>query len=489
MPRALLALLALLLLTSPATAQPRRVAILDFANATKDPAVDWLGAAAAEDVTTRLHAVRTLQLVERAQLYRLLQEQKLNLGDLVDPSHAVRLGRLLGAEQIVLGGYAVFGGSVRFNARFVDVATGAILATSQVSGVVDPKNPDALWKVFEQLAQATIDSLNTRVAIVQGTAQPTTALPAQRIEPTPDERTRLAKPATRSLEAQEAFGRGLVAYRSHRWAEAAREFERATTLDARYAAAWLELGNALTSLGRWPDALRAYENARQGYTAAGDERARARTLNNLGEVNRRQGRYTEALEYYEQSLRLAETLGDDQGRALTLLDLGHVHSAQGRYAEALGRYEQSLRLAETLADESGQARALVSVGIVHARQGRHDEAQTYYERGLRLEEKLGDEPGQAVTLNNLATLRLRQGRPAEALEDYERSLRLKEKLGDEPGQARTLWGIGIVRERQGRGAEALGYYDRALTIAERLGMAEGGPWRRYRDDARARLSR
>jgi len=51
--------------------------------------MDWLGPSVAETVTTKLNAIRSLQLVERAQLYQVLAEQKLSLSDLVDPTQAV----------------------------------------------------------------------------------------------------------------------------------------------------------------------------------------------------------------------------------------------------------------------------------------------------------------------------------------------------------------------------------------------------------------
>lgn len=70
MRRLLLAGVAVAVLTAPAAADTRRVAVLDFINTTKDQAVEWLGPAAAATITTKLNAVHSLQLVERAQLYR-----------------------------------------------------------------------------------------------------------------------------------------------------------------------------------------------------------------------------------------------------------------------------------------------------------------------------------------------------------------------------------------------------------------------------------
>lgn len=525
--RCIVVAMAAVLSAMPAHAQSRRVAVLDFASTAKDPTVEWLGPAVAETITTKLAAIRSLHLIERAQLYRVLQEQKLNLADLVDPAQAIRVGKLLGAEQVVLGGYTVFGGTVRFTARFVDVATGTIVATSQVNGLVDPRNPNGLWSAFDRLAQAAIESLNTRVAVVQGLPTPVPVAPAQRIEPTPEERVRLAKAPTKSLEAQEAFGRGSAAYKRHQWPEAARAFERATALDPDYAEAWHELGVVLERLGRWDHALAVSRTASQLYARLGDDRGQARAMRAIGIVNERQGRFAEARSYFEGGLRLAERLGDDLGRSRSLRSIGIVLDRQGHYAEALAHFEQSLRLAEKLGNESDQASNLHSIGIVYDRQGRHAEALTNFERALRLEERLSDEPGQVKTLNslgvvqfslgryleaisylerslrlaeklsdepdrvlallNIGLVRAKQGHYAEALSYYEQSLRLAERLGDEPRQALSLNNIGSVHEKQGRGADALRFYERALEIAERLGMAERELAKRNRDRARSKV--
>ena len=466
----------LVVLVAPAASaqtSPRRVAVLDFANTAKDPSAEWLGPAVAETLTTKLHAIRALHMVERAQLYKVLQEQKLNLTDLVDPSQAVRVGKLLGAEQVVLGAYVIFGGTVRFTARFVDVTTGTIVATSQVNGLLDPRNPNGLWTALDQLAQAAVDSVNTRVAIVQGLPQPVPVPPAQRIEPRPEEQARLARAPTASLEALEAYGRGQAAYKRHQWARAETEFQRATVLDPDYPNAWNSLGRVRNDLGKYSEALQAFERAHQLSARLGDEPGMAWTLNAIGIAHERQGRYAEALSHFERSLRLKEKLGDEPGRAATLNGIGNVHQAQGRYAEALSHYERSLRLMEKLGDAPGIARTLTNIGIVHWAQGRYAEALSHYERSLRLEEKLGDEPGMAHTLNNIGGVHERQGRYPEALSHFERSLRLEEKLGDERGIAGTLNNIGNVHAKQGRYAEALSHHERSLRLEEKLGNERG----------------
>ena len=161
MTRWLLLTLALVLFSLPASAQMRRVAVIDFVNTTKDPAMEWIGRGAAETLTTKLQNAPTLQLVERAHIEQVLKEQKLNLTDLVDPATAVAVGKLLGAEHLVVGAYTGFGGMVRFTARFVDTTTGRIIATSQADGAVSGANPASLFAAFDRIADAALKSAVT----------------------------------------------------------------------------------------------------------------------------------------------------------------------------------------------------------------------------------------------------------------------------------------------------------------------------------------
>src|SRR5207244_3131308 len=76
-----------------------------------------------------------LRLIERADLDKILAEQKLQAqrADL-DPKAAARVGKLLGATLMVAGAYQRAGQAVRLTARVVRVETGEILGTAKVDG-------------------------------------------------------------------------------------------------------------------------------------------------------------------------------------------------------------------------------------------------------------------------------------------------------------------------------------------------------------------
>jgi tetratricopeptide (TPR) repeat protein len=477
--------LLLVLAAVPAYGETRRVIVLDFANTTKDAAVDWLGPAAAEDITTRLHAVRSLKLVERAQLYRVLQEQKLSLSDLVDPAGAVKLGKLVSAEHVVIGSYTVFGGTVRMNARFVDVETGGISATSQVNGQIDPQRPNALWALFDQLTQATIDSINAGSSVVKVGA--TSPSPERKIVPTAEEQARLTTPSTGSLQAQESHGRGLVAFRQNQWPGAIQEFERAVSIDPLFAAAWMELSEVLQRASRYPEALTASEKAYRLYVATGDERSQARAVISSGEVRAQQGRYVESLELLQKGREMTERLQDRLGEAEVLAAIGAVHYKQGRFAEALPLFQQALRLAVQEGDTSKQTVILNNVGSTQVKLGQHGVGLQRLEEALLLAEKTGDEKWQTVILNQVGVAFRASGRPAEGLPYYIRAVRISERLGDVLYGAVALSNIAGELYRQGRYAEALTYMETAVASIEKIDSPLKNDFRRQLEVIRKKV--
>ncbi len=73
-----------------------------------------------------------LRVVERGRITELLQEQDLAATGRVDANTAARLGKLVGARYMVLGGFLDFGGDFQMMARIVDVETSEIVKAERV---------------------------------------------------------------------------------------------------------------------------------------------------------------------------------------------------------------------------------------------------------------------------------------------------------------------------------------------------------------------
>ena len=120
--------------TAPApAAPPGTVAVEPFSNISQQPADDWIGDGIAETVRGDLQA-RGLSVLESAVVVAVREP---GAGETVDEEASLRLGRRLGVRWVVSGGYQRVGDHLRITARFVDVASGAVVRTAKVDVRVD----------------------------------------------------------------------------------------------------------------------------------------------------------------------------------------------------------------------------------------------------------------------------------------------------------------------------------------------------------------
>ena len=89
--------------------------------------------------------------MERSRLSSLLAEMELNKSKAFDPASAQKVGKLLGAQFLILGGFFELMGSMRLDARIVRVETGEVVKTAGASGKRDDFL-DIVSKVASQLA-------------------------------------------------------------------------------------------------------------------------------------------------------------------------------------------------------------------------------------------------------------------------------------------------------------------------------------------------
>jgi TolB-like protein len=93
-----------------------------------------------------------LRVVERGRLRALMEEQDLGASGRVDQNTAARLGRLVGARYMILGGFVDFYGDLRIDARVVNVETGEIVKTERVRDRRE-KLYDSVVELAQRLAQ------------------------------------------------------------------------------------------------------------------------------------------------------------------------------------------------------------------------------------------------------------------------------------------------------------------------------------------------
>jgi TolB-like protein len=139
---ALVSLVAALAASGTASANPaedRRptVAVLYFDYSGQNPEMFVLRKGLAQMLITDLAELPGIRLVERDRLEDLMAELKLTQGKQVDEATANRMGKLLGARYLVLGGYFDLMGQLRLDARVVEVETGKLVKSVGSAGKID----------------------------------------------------------------------------------------------------------------------------------------------------------------------------------------------------------------------------------------------------------------------------------------------------------------------------------------------------------------
>jgi curli biogenesis system outer membrane secretion channel CsgG len=191
----------------------RSFAVLPFTVAERDTLLTPLGFGIADLLSSDLTRSPQLHLVERLHTDAILRELDLVDAGVTDPRSAPRVGKLMGARRLLIGSIMTpRPGTVRLNARVVDVISGTVqeltTADAPLDRIVDAEKELALL-LFERLG----------------------------ITLTPAQRTLVEQKQTTQLAAVVAYGRGVDADAHGDVAAALAAYSDAARIDVTFSAA------------------------------------------------------------------------------------------------------------------------------------------------------------------------------------------------------------------------------------------------------------
>lgn len=99
-----------------------------------------IGEFMAAKITARVNQMENYQAVERQQLLKAIEELNVGSSDLADTQTRLKLGQIIGVQQMVFGAFQVAGSSLRLDLRRIDVASGKVLKTGTKSASADNVN-------------------------------------------------------------------------------------------------------------------------------------------------------------------------------------------------------------------------------------------------------------------------------------------------------------------------------------------------------------
>ena len=430
----------------------RSVAVMTFANITRDATDDWIGTGIAETVSSDLKNIHGMTVIGRARVYDALRNLASNAS--LDESLAIDIGRRLGATWVVVGGFQKIGEMVRITANFVEVSTGTVRKTVKVDGRVSD-----IFALQDKIVYELSQGLNL---VLRGT-----------------EIAGIERQETRSVEAYESFARGMMNLRlasRDSIERAIAAFEHATRHDPEYALAWAALGGAYNLKGSFLSLTDLIEQAieiERRALSIDPDLADAHTW--LGAALLNLGRNDEAIGAMREAIRLEP----DNGQAHQALARAYW-VGKGDFASAIPEFERAIQL------NPDAGYSYLQLGLLLAWQGQFDRAEEVCKRAVELQDQYisGNAGLQVVGANGrLGYVYYLQGRYDDALREYERGLQFvassDHALKDRTAIELTIK-IGAAYQRQGRTADASRQFERARKMFDGL-LAKGAddPFTRY----------
>ena len=199
-----LLLLALLLLVPTlaraTTAEPTKLAVLYFENS-GNPDLQPLRLGLAQMLITDLSGTGNYDVVERSRINELLGELELQKTEAVDQSTAVNMGKLVGAHYLVMGSYFEMMGTLRLDARVVEVETGRVVSVG-TSGPA--KQLFALEKDLAGSIEGAIATAEEKRVAAGGAARPAKVEAPKEEAPAEEAPTKAEEPATEEPATEES---------------------------------------------------------------------------------------------------------------------------------------------------------------------------------------------------------------------------------------------------------------------------------------------
>jgi serine/threonine protein kinase/tetratricopeptide (TPR) repeat protein len=430
------------------------VAVMTFSNITKEPADDWIGSGIAETVTADIQSVHGLTVIGRARVFEVLKSMTSTDLNVLDERAAMDLGRRLRASWIVGGGYQRLGPAIRITAHFVDVKTGALVKTVKVDGQIGD-----IFQLQDKIVFELTQGLNVKLRSTEMAA--------------------IERKETQSVEAYEAYSRGMINLRSGTRESLDRAiylFERALEHDPQYASAWAGLGAAYTLKGQFLGYRELANKAMECARRAVELNPRLSTAHAwLGSALAMLGRVDEAVESIQEAVRL------DPTNSIAHSTLGRVlWVGKGMLEEGIASLERCV----ALNPEAGYAH--LQLGFVRALMGDLDRAEAACRKAIDFQERYisGSEGLQIVGGHTrLGYVHYLRGRHDDAIEEYEREIAFLER-SDHALKERSLIEVhqklGAAWLRRGNGAEAERHFAVALKAYDaRVAKGAEDPFTKY----------
>lgn len=173
-----------------------------------------------------------------------------------------------------------------------------------------------------------------------------------------------------------------------------------------------------------------------------------------------------------QMLAAARKAGDRRAEATALADLGVMRLQERKTRIAIALLVKAAALARELGDRVMESEILGNLGKATLAAGQRNRARLLFRRSLSKARKAHDCFAEKIALEHLGTFFSRIHNPTRALVLFGKALRLAAKTGDRHHEAKLLWQLAIAHAELGQPAPAIVRAQSAIAVFEGLGRPE-----------------
>lgn len=432
----------------------KRIAVLPFDVPESRPDMKQFGVGITDTINIVLSNFQDFVMIDRSQLQNVLKEQAAQQSGFIDSEKAVKVGKILGAEVLVVGAIQHDGINYRITARMTEVETGKIIKAVQVTGT-------NIFELQDKLASEIISQ--------------------QKVVPNEGIISRIKNVinATQNVDAYNYYLKGkdnLLKSNINGYKEAIEFFDKALETDKSYSLALAAKAEAQALLASeyevnakpYKSLLeKAIENAN---TALSQQSYLGDAHRALSTIYKMQGNFEDGKKEAKKALDLNPNDADAYyllwsnstsnledpliQKAVSInpfivkkhFAIGYAYFKQSKYQEAIDVYSEVIKINPKF------ILAHVALGYAYERLGQYDRAEESFKQAISLNKSVAD--GHA----GLGFILFRKGNLKEAFNEYDKALKAN------PNYALAHTGLGYVYFALGKKDNAFSSFKTAIEI-------------------------
>ncbi len=135
------------------------LAVLPFENRGGSPEVTNM---VQDNMITTLYSLKRFKILERSKIDEIVKEQKLGMTGFIDPTKAVKVGKVAGVDAILTGSISSTASGVAITARLIDTETGTVITAK------DAYSDQASLQNIKGMSQDIAIQIYNDVPLVEG---------------------------------------------------------------------------------------------------------------------------------------------------------------------------------------------------------------------------------------------------------------------------------------------------------------------------------